>query len=38
LLFAFLYSARGGWVNGQVLACDGGFGTLRTGRRGRDVF
>jgi 3-oxoacyl-[acyl-carrier protein] reductase len=37
-LVAFLCSARGGWVNGQVLACDGGFGTLRTGRRGRDVF
>ncbi len=35
-LVAFLCSARGGWVNGQVLACDGGFGTLRTGRHGRE--
>jgi 3-oxoacyl-[acyl-carrier protein] reductase len=36
-LVAFLCSTRGGWVNGQVLACDGGFGTLRTGRRGREL-
>lgn len=37
-LVAFLCSAQGGWVNGQVLACDGGFGTLRTGRRRRELF
>jgi 3-oxoacyl-[acyl-carrier protein] reductase len=37
-LVAFLCSAQGGWVNGQVLACDGGFGTLRTGRREREPF
>jgi 3-oxoacyl-[acyl-carrier protein] reductase len=36
-LVAFLGFARGGWVNGQVLACDGGFGTLRTGRRGHEL-
>ena len=35
---AFLCSAEGGWVNGQILSCDGGFGTLRTGRRGREPF
>jgi 3-oxoacyl-[acyl-carrier protein] reductase len=35
-LVAFLCSVQGGWVNGQLLACDGGFGTLRTGRLGRE--
>lgn len=35
-LVAFLCSAQGGWVNGQVLTCDGGFRTLRTSRRGRE--
>jgi 3-oxoacyl-[acyl-carrier protein] reductase len=37
-LVAFLCSAGGGWVNGQVLACDGGFGSLRTDRRARELF
>jgi len=35
-LVAFLCSPPGGWVNGQTLVCDGGYGTLRTARRGRD--
>jgi 3-oxoacyl-[acyl-carrier protein] reductase len=35
-LVAFLCSPAGGWVNGQVLACDGGWSTLRTLRRGRE--
>jgi 3-oxoacyl-[acyl-carrier protein] reductase len=34
-LVAFLCSEAGGWVNGQVLSCDGGYSTLRTARRGR---
>jgi 3-oxoacyl-[acyl-carrier protein] reductase len=34
-LTAFLCSAAGGWVTGQILHSDGGFGTLRTLRRGR---
>ena len=34
-LVAFLCSPAGGWVNGQALACDGGYGTLQTSRRGR---
>ena len=37
-LVAFLCSAAGGWVNGQVLACDGGWSTLRTLRHGRELF
>jgi 3-oxoacyl-[acyl-carrier protein] reductase len=35
-LVAFLCSPAGGWVNGQVLHCDGGWSTLRTLRRGRE--
>ena len=34
-LVAFLCSEDAGWITGQVLHCDGGFGALRTLRRGR---
>jgi len=36
-LVAFLCSDAGGWVNGQALVCDGGYGVLRTARRGREL-
>jgi len=36
-LVAFLCSKAGGWVNGQVLACDGGYSTLRTARHARTL-
>lgn len=32
---AFLCSAGGGWITGQVLRSDGGFSWIRTPRRGR---
>jgi 3-oxoacyl-[acyl-carrier protein] reductase len=35
-LVAFLCSPAGGWINGQVLHCDGGWSTLRTLRSGRE--
>jgi 3-oxoacyl-[acyl-carrier protein] reductase len=36
-LVAFLCSDAGGWVNGQVIRCDGGWSTLRTLRHGREL-
>lgn len=35
-LVAFLCSAEGGWITGQILRSDGGFGWVRTPRRGRE--
>jgi 3-oxoacyl-[acyl-carrier protein] reductase len=35
-LVAFLLSAEGGWLTGQVLHSDGGFGSIRTLRHGRE--
>lgn len=34
-LVAFLCSSRGDWITGQIIHCDGGWGSLRTLRRGR---
>jgi 3-oxoacyl-[acyl-carrier protein] reductase len=36
-LVCFLCSDAGGWIRGQVLRSDGGWSTLRTGRRGGNV-
>ena len=36
-LVAFLCSSAGGWITGQVLHSDGGFGWVRVARRGREV-
>ncbi|MGH3033921.1 MAG: SDR family oxidoreductase [Gaiellaceae bacterium] len=35
-LVAFLCSAAGGWITGQILHSDGGFGSVRTLRRARE--
>jgi len=35
-LVAFLCSAAGGWITGQILHSDGGFGSIRTLRRARE--
>lgn len=35
-LVSFLCSAAGGWITGQVLHSDGGFGSIRTLRRARE--
>jgi 3-oxoacyl-[acyl-carrier protein] reductase len=34
-LVAFLCSARGGWITGQILVSDGGIGAAPTIRRAR---
>lgn len=35
-LVAFLCSAAGGWITGQILHCDGGWSSARTARFGRE--
>lgn len=35
-LVAFLCSAAGGWITGQIVHCDGGWSSARTARVGRE--